>query len=978
VIEYWRNSRIGNLKVYTPEEFRNMRNGHQKVSDHLGDTRWSETFSDIVLPAKSLREIVEEAGEKTNWIVFNILATGEHTLLDGLAKFSGKTTFVMHCLKAVRAGEPFLGEATRRARILYLCEQGNNFREAIEDAGLDLDDEGFKVVQWRDVSDIAWPRLITAAVNMCKAEDRGILVCDTFAAFSGIAGTEENNSGDIKQKMAPLKRAAEVAGLAVLTTRHSGKDGRGRGSSQFEAEADVLISLRPKDSQGSESVRELEIIGRHGRHRMNIDKTPDGYDDLGSDNRVAFVKAIRTLKSVLPTKDTDALPEPDVLDLAVTKGDKLTRTTGRRALEWLVEQGDVARVGEGKRGNPFKYHLLTDGENPDEKFLTNGQSLSGQKETMGVSEPEDTDQDAAEESVPHAYVSDPDGLGDVSKWLSSADAIGIDIETTGLEIGDSEISLIQLSDGETTFVLDAVLIPHTAMKDVIERLPSKTLIAHNADFEKKFLSAAYGLDLAIEDTQMLAKVLEQGSHPTMHTNSYSLEALVERYLNDTLDKAHQKSNWSIRPLTDEQLAYAAKDAAILPPLYEILQDGIQEEGLAEVLDIERRAAPAFRWMEDTGVLIDRGRLETYIAEVAREADDLHAELKRFADINWGSSQQLAKLLGLADIKGWPTTPTGAPCTGANFLKRLKDRPEVATYLKWTVTQKTLSTYGEKWIARITEAGRIHARYDLLGTVTGRTSCTSPNMQNLPRDTPHKQCVVAPEGRVIVKSDYSQIELRIAAKLVPDENLMDIYTSGDVDVHTKMAATITGKPESEVTKEERNAAKAANFGPLYGMGAPGLKANAKNKYGVEWTLKEAQNVLKTFKESYPSIAAWHKTGYKPSKTNREELAPTRTMAGRRRRRFKSVMDWFNSPIQGTGADGAKLAMAMLYERRDEVPSMAPIVFVHDEIVIECDRSDVEAAKALLVRCMRDGMDAVLNKNEPHMPVEVEAKHGDSWG
>src|SRR5215203_7116066 len=400
----WKNTRLGNLEVLSLDDYieKYSRNGHAIHSaqrDTTGSVVGQNEFLEVPLPAKTLRDIVQEAEETPDWILQDILKAGELTLLDGRAKLSGKTTLVMHGLKAVRQGEPFLGDMTRRARILYLCEQGNNFKEAIEDAELDLDDYGFKVVQWRDTHDIPWPALIASAVRICKEERREILVCDTFAAFSGISGTEENNSGDIKQKMAPLKRAAEVAGLAVLTTRHSGKDGRGRGSSQFEAEADVLISLRPKDSQGSESVRELEIIGRHGRHRMNIDKTPDGYDDLGSDNRVVFVKAIRTLKSVLPTKDTDALPEPDVLDLAVTKGDKLTRTTGRRALEWLVEQGDVARVGEGKRGNPFKYHLPTDGENPDEKFLTNGQSLSGQKETMGVSEPEDTDQDAAEEYV---------------------------------------------------------------------------------------------------------------------------------------------------------------------------------------------------------------------------------------------------------------------------------------------------------------------------------------------------------------------------------------------------------------------------------------------------------------------------------------------------------------------------------------------------------------------------------------------------
>jgi len=312
------------------------------------------------------------------------------------------------------------------------------------------------------------------------------------------------------------------------------------------------------------------------------------------------------------------------------------------------------------------------------------------------------------------------------------------------------------------------------------------------------------------------------------------------------------------------------------------------------------------------------------------------------------------------------------------LRRLK-HPAVKPLLELKKLQKNLSTYGEKWLARIADDGRLRAKFLTMGTVTGRTACTKPNLQNIPHGTPHRGAIIAPEGRVLIKADYSQIELRIAAKLVPDQVLLDLYVSGGVDVHTRMASIITGKPESEITKEERDAAKATNFGPLYGAGAKTLRETArKAPYFVEWSLDEAKAILKTFKETYPGIAAWHKTGYKPHETNRSELAPTRTFTGRRRRHFKSVTDWFNTPIQGTGADGAKLAMALLYERRSEVPSMAPVLFVHDEIVVECDEADAGQAKALLMKCMHDGMNEVLNKKEPHVPVEVEAVITDAWG
>jgi len=115
----------------------------------------------------------------------------------------------------------------------------------------------------------------------------------------------------------------------------------------------------------------------------------------------------------------------------------------------------------------------------------------------------------------------------------------------------------------------------------------------------------------------------------------------------------------------------------------------------------------------------------------------------------------------------------------------------------------------------------------------------------------------------------------------------------------------------------------------------------------------------------------------SADDKSELAPTRTMAGRRRRRFKSVNDWFNSPIQGTGADGAKLALALMHERRAEIPSLVPVLFVHDEIVVECHEQDAEKAKEFLERCMKEGMDQVLNQEGEYMPPEVEAIITDRW-
>jgi DNA polymerase I len=1021
----WKHTRIANLEDLSPEEYQTKYcgNGHKTLSDQR-DSRGSilgqKETDGLILPVKSLRDIVEEAEESPDWIIKDILKAGELTLLDGMAKLSGKTTFVMHSLKAIRDGEPFLGDATKRARILYLCEQGNNFKEAIEDAGLNIDDEGFKVVQWRDVTDVDWLRLIAAAVNMCKTEGREILICDTFAAFSGMTSTEENNSGDIKQKMEPLKRAANIDGLAVLTTRHSGKDGKGRGSSQFEAEADILVSLRRKDGNQPETVRELDIIGRYGAKRLNIDKTPDGYDNLGSNNRVAFVKALRAIRAVLPAKEEDALTEDEILTSAnpEDRPNQVSRTTGRRVIEWLVEHGAGGRVGAGVRNDPFRYYLPPDpemvfqtgeniygqkvgeGEEPlhftvtedseeeteakhdPELFLTNDQPPIDplvRKKTEAYEEQEDPeeflpkDSDQPVKNREYSFVTSADELPGVLDWLATADIVGVDLETTGLDPKGSKISLMQLSDGETTYVLDAYTLDLSEVVDAL--LPPKTLIVHYAPMERGFIREHFGVDLEFKDTRLLARVLEQGDYDDMHTMDYDLAAVVDRYLKETLDKSYQEGPWDIRPLPSKQLTYAAKDAAVLPPLYDTLLFRIEGEGLLTILDIEERVDPIFRWIEEIGVAVDVAKVEAHLSQLEEEEKRLRGELQAVADIRWGSPQQLAKFFALAEIPEWPRTDKGNLKTGDEHLKNLAPHPVIKTLLAWRKIRKELTTYGREWLTNAGEDGRIHAKYDSLGTITGRTSCSGPNMQQIPHDSPHRESIVAGEGRKFVVADYSQIELRIAAKYVPDDNLFDIYRVGEGDAHTSMAATITGKPESEVSKDERNHAKAANFGPLYGMGSKKLRATAKKSYGVEWTEAKASEMLKTFKDKYPGLAQWHKLGW--SADDKSELAPTRTMAGRRRRRFKSVNDWFNSPIQGTGADGAKLALALLHERRAEIPSLVPVLFVHDEIVVECHEQDAEKAKEFLERCMKDGMDQVLNREGEYMPPEVEAIITDRW-
>jgi hypothetical protein len=315
-----------------------------------------------LLPLKTPKEIVEAAQDSTDWIVEGILARGEITDLAGKAKHSGKTTFINHMLKAVISGDEFIGLTTRKAKVLYLTEQGNNFANALKKSGLEDEQDALCIVQYRDLhgKNSRWNILINAATKVCNREGFEVLVVDTFAGLSGLRGTEENNVGDILEKMAPLKAAAQKDDLAVIVARHAGKDGKGRGSSIFEGEADIVLTLGRPEGNHKETARVLEGIGRHDDipAKITIELTDEGYVSLGGDDKVEFGRALKALREMLPQNPDEAMEESAILDHPAFES--ISRTTARSALKSLMRQGDypIKRKGEGKKGNPYRYWQL--------------------------------------------------------------------------------------------------------------------------------------------------------------------------------------------------------------------------------------------------------------------------------------------------------------------------------------------------------------------------------------------------------------------------------------------------------------------------------------------------------------------------------------------------------------------------------------------------------------------------------------------
>ncbi len=217
--------------------------------------------------------------------------------------------------------------------------------------------------------------------------------------------------------------------------------------------------------------------------------------------------------------------------------------------------------------------------------------------------------------------------------------------------------------------------------------------------------------------------------------------------------------------------------------------------------------------------------------------------------------------------------------------------------------------------------------------------------------------------MLVKADYSQIELRIAAKISGDRAMLTTYQTGE-DLHTLTAQHVLGI--ADVTKEHRQLAKAVNFGLLYGMGSKGFRLYAKAQYGLDLTEEQAGNYRDAFFKAYPGLKRWHRSISNPP-------INTRTLAGRRRQNVQRYTEKLNTPVQGTGADGLKLALVLLWERRQEVPGAFPVLVVHDEIVVECGADQVEAVKDWLTRAMVEAMTPMIDP----VPVEVEVKVGRTW-
>jgi len=552
-------------------------------------------------------------------------------------------------------------------------------------------------------------------------------------------------------------------------------------------------------------------------------------------------------------------------------------------------------------------------------------------------------------------VRDPAGLEDLARDLGDARFVALDTETTGPNWRADRLRVVSLTipGSNRAWVVDAQAVDPRALGPVLQ---GRWIVGHNLKFDLLVLKRA-GVEFepaGFFDTFLAEKLLTAG---LKEWHDCSLADAVARRLSVRLDKSPRASFRLPGPLTEAQVRYAALDAWAAGMLAEAQSAALKRDDLLAVATLEFLALPAIVWLESSGVPFDAERWEALAREAVGQAEALARRIYESAGVNPDSPKQVLEALRRRGHAIEDTTEA--------TLKVLDD-DLARLVLAYRDAANRAGKFGRDFLEYVVD-GRVYSDWHQIGAVTGRMSSSEPNLQNVPRypDYPHRTCFRASEGRVLVKADYSQIELRIAAAIAPDRRMLEAYRQGR-DLHTLTAQMVLGR--NEVTKEDRQRAKAVNFGLIYGMGADTLIEHARNNYGVELSEAEAQEFRRRFFRTYRGIAAWHE---------RERRAGThdvRTRAGRLVRNEDRLTNRLNTPVQGTGADGLKRALAKLWIRRHEVPADVKLCLaVHDEIVVECNEDDAPAVADWLKACMKEGMQDLI----PEVPVEVEIGVGPSW-
>lgn len=480
------------------------------------------------------------------------------------------------------------------------------------------------------------------------------------------------------------------------------------------------------------------------------------------------------------------------------------------------------------------------------------------------------------------------------------------------------------------------------------------------------------------DTMLASYVLN--SVATRH----GMDDVARLYLSHLTTSYEQIAGKGVKQKTFNQIEietaahYAAEDAHVTYRLYEVLSEKLQKyPELVNILhNIEMPVARVLTSMEENGIQLDLNFLDQLGVDFSQTMQDLENQIVELAgeNFNVSSPKQVGEILfDKLGLKGGKKTATGQYSTSESVLEKI-EHPISSLILDYRGLSKLKSTYTDGLLKQANnDTHRVHTSYHQALTATGRLSSTDPNLQNIPIRTEIgrqiRKAFVAPEGRVLLAADYSQIELRLMAHFSQDDALLDAFNHGQ-DVHRRTAAEVLGIALEDVTSDQRRQAKAVNFGLLYGMSEFGLIRQ------LGFTREESQNYIKQYFQRYPGIYEYMQRtrqvaleqGFVETILGRRLYTPdisARNMMVRKAAERAAI----NAPLQGSAADIIKMAMI-------EVDKMLPqaqakmLLQVHDELVFEVD---VDAADELAPK-LAEVMQSVV---EISVPLVVEVGKGNNW-
>ncbi len=603
------------------------------------------------------------------------------------------------------------------------------------------------------------------------------------------------------------------------------------------------------------------------------------------------------------------------------------------------------------------------------------------------------EEEAAVPESPTDYriVDDPQALEALVAELRRAEALVIDVETTGTDPMRARLVGLALTAQEGKgYYIPNPQSADSAIYQILQPLlqdPSLPKYAHNANYDLTVLAEA-GIEVTplTCDTMIAAWLLNPGSRGLGLKNlAWKRLGIEMTPIEDLIGKG--KKQITIDQVPVEKVApYACADVDMTLRLANQLLPELREKKLWDLFaEVEMPLVPVIVAMQRAGVKLD----VDFLAEMSRRLSQRLAELQKEIEemvghpLNIRSTQQLSVALfdemGLA--QPWMRRgKSGHYSTAADVLEKIRDKhPVIGLILEHRQLSKLQGTY----VGALPElvnprTGRLHTSYNQAGTATGRVSSSNPNLQNIPIRTELgrqiRRAFVAEEGWLLLAADYSQVELRVLAHISGDPAMLEAFRRGE-DIHASTAASIYGVPLDRVTPEQRRVAKMTNFAISYGVTGYGLA----ERTGL--TPEEAQKLIETYFATYPRVREYiertkkqaREQGYVETLLGRRryfpELAPNRRVSHQAREAAYRMA--INAPIQGTAADILKVAMNRLWRELKARGLRARMILqVHDELVLEVPEEEVETVAPLVIETMEGAFDL-------DAPLKVDAKIGKNW-